>query len=443
MQAGTADLADGVEAVNGGAPGNVGAHAAAAVVRRRHDRNQVLGHVDAEFMKLCEDVRETAAQVVLALVADVEIGARLAGALEFVVNGAGHDVARGEAGHLMVPLHEFDKLAFAPDLEHGTLAADGFADEERLGLRVIEAGGMELEEFHVGNLGVGAVGHGDTIARGDIGVGRVEIDLAGAPGGEDGEAAEEGLDDIGRLVHDVGAEAAVLALPVRVACGDQVHGDVVFEDGDARILAAALEQDLGDLLAGDVAGVQDAAAGVPAFAPEVVGLGILVVRCLGDLAAAGEMQPQINQFLGTCGASGDDVAHDVFMAETGPGIERVGQVRVKRVTRLHDAGDAALGVAGVAFLGGTLGDNGDGTVFGGLDGGEQAGNAGTQNEEVRTVALEGGRVHVSMVPVLVVIKRANRRLTMGSRVIRVSAAEPEPTHFSEVRKDAKKKFGTK
>ena len=48
VQAGHRDLAGGVEAADVGGAVGVGDRAAAAVVRRRHDRDRLLGDVDAE-----------------------------------------------------------------------------------------------------------------------------------------------------------------------------------------------------------------------------------------------------------------------------------------------------------------------------------------------------------------------------------------------------------
>ena len=55
----------------------------------------------------------------------------------------------------------------------------------------------------------GAVGHRHAVAGGDVGVARVEVDLARAAGGEQRDAREEALDAPRRGVEHVGAEHAV------------------------------------------------------------------------------------------------------------------------------------------------------------------------------------------------------------------------------------------
>ena len=82
----------------------------------------------------------------LALVGDVEVDAVEAALLHLGVDGAGHDVARGELGARVVLRHE--ALAVG-QLQQPALAAHRLGDEEALGVRVVEAGGVELDELHV------------------------------------------------------------------------------------------------------------------------------------------------------------------------------------------------------------------------------------------------------------------------------------------------------
>ena len=77
-------------------------HAAALVMRRRHDRDRLLGDVDAVAQAGLVDVRETVDDEPRRLVRDVQqhvIGAAL---LHLAVNGAGHDVARRQRFERMV-----------------------------------------------------------------------------------------------------------------------------------------------------------------------------------------------------------------------------------------------------------------------------------------------------------------------------------------------------
>ncbi len=57
-----------------------------------------------------------------------------------------------------------------------------------------EAGGMKLDELHVGDRRARAVGHGHAVAGGDVRVGGVKINFAAAAGGEQDGAGGEGFD---------------------------------------------------------------------------------------------------------------------------------------------------------------------------------------------------------------------------------------------------------
>ena len=211
------------------------------------------------------DVGEMLADEGLALVRDVEVDAVQAALLHLEVDGARHHVARGELAALVVARHE--ALAVR-ELEQPALAAHRLRDEEALGVRVVQAGGVELDELHVGHRAAGAPAHGDAVAGGGVGVGRVEVDLAGAAGGEDRRARPEGL-HLARLdVEDVGAVAAVVA-QAELPAGDEVDGDVPLEDVDVGMPLHLLHEGALHGVAGGVGGVHDAPVAVAALAVQV------------------------------------------------------------------------------------------------------------------------------------------------------------------------------
>jgi hypothetical protein len=100
-------------------------------------------------------------------VADVEPHVRLAAALHLAVDGARHHVARRQLGAAVVARHEARAVERA---QHGALAAQRLAEQERLRLRVVEAGGMELHELEVRDRRAGAVGHREAVAGRDVGL---------------------------------------------------------------------------------------------------------------------------------------------------------------------------------------------------------------------------------------------------------------------------------
>src|SRR5690606_24040909 len=98
----------------------------------------------------------------------------------------------------------------------------------------------------------------------DVGIGGVEIDLAGAAGGEHRVARGEG-DDLVRLdVEHVGAEATGARLADLVA-HHQIDGDMVFENVDVRMIADMLAERGLYGGAGGVGGMDDAPVRVSAL----------------------------------------------------------------------------------------------------------------------------------------------------------------------------------
>ena len=165
---------------------------------------------------------------VFGLVADVQIDAVDAESLHLMVDGPGDDVPWRQFGPGVEALHE----AFAiGQLQVRTFAAQGFGDQEALGLRVIQAGGVELVEFQVRHPAARTPGHGDAITAGAIGVAGIEVDLGGAAGGEDHETGAVGVDFPGAAIEYVGTQAAI-ACKAQALFGNQVDRDPLFQQLD-------------------------------------------------------------------------------------------------------------------------------------------------------------------------------------------------------------------
>ena len=142
-------------------------HAAALVMRSRHDRDRFLGDVDAVAEAGSVDVREPIHQEPRRLVGDVEQCVVIAAAFHFAVDRPCHDVARRERLERMHLLHE----SLPAQVEQfAALAAHRFADEKRLGFGMVQAGWVKLDELHVGDGRPGPVCHRDAVAGGDVGI---------------------------------------------------------------------------------------------------------------------------------------------------------------------------------------------------------------------------------------------------------------------------------
>jgi hypothetical protein len=238
---------------------------------------------------------------------------------------------------------------------------------------------MELDEFEVGNGRAGPVGHGHAVAGGDVGIGGVEIDLAAAAGGQKHQAGGEGFHLAGLLVKDISAQApdgAGIEQLAHFLGGDQINGDVVFKNLDVGLGGDGGEQGPLDFAAGHVLGVEDAALGMAAFPPQIQ-LAFAVDFALGEL------HPDFHQFGNARRPFLDDDADDVFVAQPGPGGQRITHMDFRGVLFAHDGGDAALGVIGVGLGAGFFGDNGDAPQRSDFQGEGKPGNPAAQNQEIK------------------------------------------------------------
>ncbi len=377
MQAGAGHLAHREQVGDAGAAEEVGDHATALVVRGGNHRDGLHRHVDAELPAGLVDVREVVEQEPLRQVGHVEEGAVVAAPLHLGVDGAGHDVARGQLLARVVADHEGLARLVAKD---PALAAERLGDEEALGVGVEEAGGVELEELHVGDRGAGPVAHGHAVAGRHVGVGRVEVDLPGAAGGEHGHRGGDGPDAAGGPVDDVGAERPVRSGRAGPLAGDDVDGDLVLLDADAG-RRAGRQHLLLDLLAGGVLGVGHPAARVAALPGEVEPVGGLPV----------ELDPQGLEPADPLRGLLDRHLDRVEVAQSGAGDEGVLDVEREGVVGPQHRGHPALGVLGVALLAVALGEDEHAPVTGRLQGEGEAGHPPTQDQEVDVLAR--GRGH--------------------------------------------------
>ena len=257
--------------------------------------------------------------------------------LHLEIDGARHDVARGQFGALVMLRHEAlarQRARRRRQLEQGSFTAQSLADEEGFGIRVIQAGRVELDEFHVRHPAACAPGHGDAVAGGRIGVGGVQVDLAGPTRGQHRAPGCNGQHSAAGGVLHVHAQAARLGLGVELAGVDQVDGAVMFQQGDVGMGADALFQRHLNRVAGGIGGVDDAALAVAAFAGEVIAqLGAVVT---GEGHALGD-QP----FDGLA-AMFDDIARGALIAQAGTGDQGVADMLGVAVAGIEHGSNAAL-----------------------------------------------------------------------------------------------------
>ena len=350
VQAGAGGLTHGVKTFEVGAPGQVGHHPAAGVVGGWHHRYGFPGDVDAQLGAARQDVGEMLLQELGAFMGNVEVHAIQTVFLHLEVDGARHHVARGEFGARIVVGHETVTTQPGRQFELAAFAAHGFGDEEALDVRVVQAGGVELDELHVAHPAASPPGRGDAVAGGGVGVGGEEVHLASAARGEDGVGRLEGLDHVLVDVEHIGTVThrgfARRVAAGQLGVGDEIHQHVVLEEGDAGGLSGEFAQRFLHGRAGGVGGVHDAAVAVAAFPGQVQ------LTPLGRKRHAQFLQP---------GDGGGCVFHGELrglqVAQSGAGHQGVVHMGGVAVAFGQHRGDATLGPVAGAVGDAAFGDH--------------------------------------------------------------------------------------
>ena len=265
--------------------------------------------------------------------------------LHLVVYGAGNDIPGRQFAPLIEAIH---KAGAVRKLQHSAFTPHCLGNQERLGMWVVKARGVELVELHIADPAACTPGHGDTVSRSAIRVGGVAICFACAAGGKDGEAGPEQFDMVVFQVQYVGAHARV-AGQCQLAIGDQIHGNPAGHQGDVGSCLGLGCQGGGNGVAGGIGCVDNAAVAMPAFPCQVV-LGLVI---------AGKGNTTVDQPVDALAAMLDRKPDGIFVAETAPGVEGVADVILKRVIVIQHGCNAALGPERCAAADIGLADDGD------------------------------------------------------------------------------------
>ncbi len=109
-------------------------------------------------------------------------------AMHFADDRAGHDVARSQLLRFVVALHEPFEIYVAQD---AAFAAQCFGEQKPRRAFDGERGGMKLHKLHIRENGTGFVSDGHAVAGGDVGIGRLAVNLAEAAGGKQNRIRRE------------------------------------------------------------------------------------------------------------------------------------------------------------------------------------------------------------------------------------------------------------
>ena len=150
-------------------------------MRRWDHRNWLPAHIDPKLQTGLENVRKTFTQKRLGLVRNVQINALRTAAFDLRIDCARHYIAGGQRATRVISRHEI----LAPGItQDSPFAADCFRNQKRTLFGVEEAGGMELNKFHVRDGDSGAPCHGHPVARRNRRIRGVEINLPASPGSQ-------------------------------------------------------------------------------------------------------------------------------------------------------------------------------------------------------------------------------------------------------------------
>ena len=208
----------------------------------RDDGHGFLGDIDAKGETGFVDIGKSLDDEIFGSVRDIKKEIVLATNFEFMINGPGHDVSGGQFSHGMVFLHEGGPCL--GEEESGSFPTKGLADQKGFGVGMIKTRGVKLDKFKIADRTPRTIGHRDTVTRGNVGIGGVEIDLSGASTGQHGYFCGDGLYCVVVFVEDVGAQALIglMGLEAELVCGDEIDGDLVIHDFDIGVIVGRMDQ---------------------------------------------------------------------------------------------------------------------------------------------------------------------------------------------------------
>ena len=196
------------------------------------------------------------------LVGDVQADMVQAMHLHLLINGTSYDVAGSQTEALVIFLHE--RLAIG-QFQHTAIATHGLRDEV-CGMRlvgVVQDGGMELYELHIGHRTLGTIDHCYAVARSNHWIRGSHINSTAASRTHNGNLRQIrvhllrlGVQHIGTIAADIGRAAC--HANAQMVLRDNLYSEMVLLDVDIGIVADSLHQSALYLGTRIVSVVQDA-----------------------------------------------------------------------------------------------------------------------------------------------------------------------------------------
>src|SRR5690554_7319827 len=183
--------------------------------------------------------------------------------------------------------------------------------------RVVQGGGVKLDELHIFDLSLGAVNHGNAVAGGKGWIGGGLVGAAYAAGGHKGDFRQDGFHGVGLPVKHIGPITFDVLAPAghlfaQVVLGNDFHGNVVLEQANVGVVFNGLGEGALYLKSGVVFVVQYAVLGVAALAVQVK---FAVLRLV-------EARTPVHQLLDLLRRFGHHHAHRIGVTESRSEIGR-------------------------------------------------------------------------------------------------------------------------
>ncbi len=220
---------------------------------------------------------------------------------------------------------------------------------------------MELHEFEVRKACPRPVGYSQPVSGSDVRVARVQVYFPRAPRAQQHGICNERVDLVGRDVQHIHAPADILLVQVQrsaakgVVLYDQIEHQVVFEDHDIGVRFHGSHEHFFNGLARKVLRVQDAFAAVAPFPAQV--------EAVSAAIRAVERNTQSDQVLDPVRTGPDNQIHYVGMAQSVSCLERILDVKLKRVVFTKNGRYAPLRIIGAGFQLVFFRYNSDGSAF--------------------------------------------------------------------------------
>ena len=355
----------------------VGGNAAHVVVHGRQNRDRLLGHVHArEDLRGFGNARQALGQHGRVQVVEVQedvilVLADAAAFTDLQGHAARHHVTGGKVlGGGGITLHE--ALAFRVD-QIAAFAAGTLGDEAA---RAVDAGRMELHEFHVLQRQARTGHHAAAVAGAGVGRGGGEIGAAIAAGRQNHHLRGEAVN--GAVIEVPGDHALAHA----VFRHDQVEREILDVEFGVVAQGLAIER-----VQDGVAGTVRRRAGALHRGAFAVVLHVAAEGALVDAAILGAREGHtiVLQLIHGLGGLTGEILHGVGVAEPVGALHRVVHVPFPAVRRhvLQRGGDAALCCHRVGAGGKHLGDAGRAqALLGHAEGGAQTGTAGADHHHI-------------------------------------------------------------